>query len=90
MIIKVPNGDESEKGGTGCDNQWYDRHAQRPGVQHRQEIVDISQSLQVQNGVVRTKHGTLVGGKAKRTTRNLLWRITVEWINLSVKFKCVV
>ena len=67
MIIKVvPNGDESEKGGTGCDNQWYDSHAQRPGVQHRQEIVDISQGLQVQNGVVRTKHGTLVGGKSQK------------------------
>ena len=85
MIIKVvPNGDESEKGGTGCDNQWYDSHTQRPGVQHRQEIVDISQGLQVQNGVVRTKHGTQVEGektKAKRTTRNLLLRI---------KLKCVV
>ena len=63
MIIKVPNGDESEEGGCGCDNQWYDSHAQRPGVQHRQEIVDISQGLQVQNGVVRTKHGTQVEGE---------------------------
>ena len=75
MIIKVvPNGDESEEGGCGCDNQWYDSHAQRPGVQHRQEIVDISQGLQVQNGVVRTKHGTLVGGKSQRQK----WQRTIS------------